>query len=254
VWTEKSVSSVWRASIRLTVHLVGPENRGLGVHLANDVANGDENHGEVVGDEGGVVKLLAVLGGEEDGPAREEDDERNDGESNPSTRAGKARTEGKLATVETLGIHTSTETDVGDTDTNVDHETTDGDKVDEPVEDGVGVLVGTHVGETTGERGCNRAENGRTVLCGDQELLGQVTLASERIERTGGDVDISIGGRPRGRDQTAIDDVGQDLDTGTRDGNDERRGGSITGGAEMRVVRGTVDTDDEGTSRSEGMY
>lgn len=69
---------------------------------------------------------------------------RNKGYINPCAKAGITGAEGHVIAVDGVMIDRLAETEVGDTDDNKHTETRDGDEVDEPVEDSVGVAAHTH--------------------------------------------------------------------------------------------------------------
>lgn len=163
---------------------------------------------------GSTSKNVEVLG--QSNKAAEE--QRNNG--SPETERSSV---GHLVSGNTLGATSANEPDVRNEQRDPGQQTEDRGEVDEVSENGLGVVGSVHEGGAAEESRDCQSRDGDTALIGPPEDLGCVTLLGQTVDGTRSDVQIRVRGT-EGEDQdTGVENVGQSLDAGDLDGNNERR-------------------------------
>ena len=155
-----------------------------------------------------------------------------------------------------LGATSLDEVDVGDEDGDPGQNTEDGGQVDKVLEHLAGVIRDVHEGQEGEDGADDERRPGYTAAISLLEDGGGGLVTGKSVEGTAGNVQIGVGGGENEDENTSVDDVGEDLDTGELGGDDERGGvgtgtGLVVGEGELLGVVGYDHTDEEDTETVE---
>lgn len=210
----EQVSSLWLGTVRLHDELV-PED--------HDEVEWDT---EVGRDEVLVVPLSVALLWNEVIVTLEECNQAAEDEGDIRSPDASWCDESKLVVGDTLGLASADEVDVGNQDGDPGKDTKDGDQVDEVLEDGLGGAVDVEESKKTEEGRASQSVDRDTTAIGTAEDTWSVTLNSETVKSTGGNVEIGVGGGEDEDQDTGVEDGWESVDTGNLDGDDEWRSSS----------------------------
>lgn len=207
----------------IKVDLVGLDAAGLLDELvAEDEAQVDGD-AEVSSDEV-LVLLLAKVAADKDVVVLGESDEDAHGESTDGTPHAQGSDVGESLVGNALSLAGTAPVDVGDEDGDPGHETEDGGQVDKVAKDLGGGAGDVHEGEKAEQGGESKSVDGDTAPVSSLEDGGSLAVGSKTIEGSAGNVHVGVGGGEDEDEDTAVDDVRDDLVTGDNGSDDEGRG------------------------------
>lgn len=209
---------------RPQIRLLGLDALAAGDELVPEDETEVERDTKVSGDEAFVVEVAVILAMDEDVVALCEGNDAAEGESEVGACGAQGGLVYEVGIGDVLGFSGAHKVDVGDEQGDPGEETEDGDQIHKVFEDGLGVAGDVHVGKAGEAGGDDEGVDGDAAAVGAGEDGGGFALAREPVDGTSGDVEVRVGGGEDEEEDAAVEDVGEDLDAGQLDGDDEGRG------------------------------